>query len=149
MDSKTFYYFAYGMNTCPHIMDRHDFCVAIGPALLDSYHLVFRYHASIDPGGRIHGVLWEINDNTLTSIDIQEGYPKHSNRMSVKIKCNGEVYNAITYISNDNNPSTSLALLGPLPSEEYLRHIYNGYKAFNLPLDQLHDALTEIPEERQ
>ena len=149
MDSETFYYFAYGMNTCPHIMDRHKVCIAVGPALLENYHLVFRYHVSIDLGGKVHGVLWEINDDTLASLDIQEGYPRHYNRMSVKIKCNGEVFTAITYIMNGDNLHTSFALLGPLPSEEYLRHMYNGYKAFRLPLEQLHDALTEIPEERQ
>lgn len=150
MDSdNTFLYFAYGMNTCSRIMDRHDVCIPVGTATLNGYHLVFKYHASIMPGGTMQGVLWRINEDTLASIDVQEGYPKYYDRTIVIVECNGKKYEAYTYLMNVHHKPTSLSILGPLPSIEYLRHIFEGYKEFGIPLSQLHDALVTVPEELQ
>lgn len=136
--TNTFYYFAYGMNTDPAIMARHDYCKPMGMARLDGWHLAFKFHVTLSPGGETYGVLWEINQATLDSIDSQEGYPSYYSRQLISVefedrRCISHVYMMIPPVSKFN--------LGPSPSDAYLKHVINGYKTFNLPLSQVEKAL--------
>lgn len=145
IDNKM-YLFTYGMNTSSHIMKRHNRCIPVGPAVLEGYHLVFQYHASIESGGEMHGVLWEINDETLACIDVQEGYPEYYDRFEVPVLLGDSKYTAIVYQMNKERVSPPLHIMGAYPTPQYLAHIYDGYVEFNLPLTQILKALIASPQ---
>jgi len=70
-------YFAYGSNMHPETMEARSrgFAKPLGHAVLDDYRLSERLFADIDfsEGDQVHGLLWEIDDRTLASLDICEG----------------------------------------------------------------------------
>ena len=141
MDNKL-YYFSYGMNCNPEIMAMHDNCKALGVATLTGYHLVFKFHANIEPGEKMMGVLWEINEETLKRLDYQESYPTHYDRAIVEVQCcDGLKYKAHVYILANTAPKFTF---DTLPTDEYIKHIIFGYSKFGIPKTQLNNALDKI-----
>jgi len=127
-------YFAYGMNTnIQHMSVQCPDAVCLGVAWIDNYSLVFRNHADITPnsGQRCWGVLWEITEKDLMSLDMLEGYPFYYVRFSIAV-------------NQENSPTTS-ALVYQManqssekpPSVSYYNILVNGYLANNVPTEQL------------
>jgi gamma-glutamylcyclotransferase (GGCT)/AIG2-like uncharacterized protein YtfP len=122
-------------------MSRHAYCRPIGKATLNGFHLAFRYHANIEPDGCVSGVLWEIDKDTLKSLDEQESYPGYYDRTVVTVMYGGEKYNAITYMMKDAEMHKSF---NHSPSQEYLMYIVQGYTEFGIPMGQIKSALRDI-----
>jgi gamma-glutamylcyclotransferase (GGCT)/AIG2-like uncharacterized protein YtfP len=138
-----FYFFSYGMCCNPNIMARHDYCKPIGKATLPGYHLIFRFHASIERGDQVDGVLWEIDEDTLHRLDEQEGCPSYYIRKVLPVTCNGETYDAVVYIMSY---TISCSTIGVEPNKHYLEMIEEGYSAFGIDHDQISKALRETLE---
>ena len=76
-------YFAYGMNTNTQGMaNRCPQAVAFGHARLLGHRFRFAGCADVQVDRRSHvdGVLWDITEECLASLDILEGYPYYYNR---------------------------------------------------------------------
>jgi len=134
-------YFAYGMNTnssemayrCPQAR-------SLGPAQLEDYEFRFATHADIveSPGGVAHGVLWEITDQCLESLDRLEGYPTYYDRKTVTVTDQeGNKVDAITYYMVEGHPDS-------LPNDGYLLMLYEGYAEHDVRAYQIVDAIDYI-----
>lgn len=134
------YYFAYGMNTNPIEMQiRCPESQCLGRSQLMDHVLRFATHADVIAcaGSDVEGVLWEISAADLQSLDILEGYPIYYNRSLLSVcwqgqKIQAEVYHMQPGIENQ------------LPSQRYLQMVEDGYRANQVPLDQLHNAVAII-----
>ena len=139
---ETFYYFSYGMNCDPRVMSVHEFCEPIGGAILVNHKLSFAQFADIlpAPGRRMGGVLWEIDKNTLASLDAQEGYPTMYTRKIIDALCKGKTYKAIVYYMTKSNREY---FGGYSPSKGYIKNLVAGYQAFGIPIEQIKQALRD------
>lgn len=133
-------YFAYGANTnTAGMADRCPGAVSIGSARLEYHRFRFAGHADIvtDAEHDVEGVLWEITEEHLASLDNFEGYPHYYDRkvIGVVLAEHEEEVPAIVYFMqpgfNDQKPG-----------DQYLTTVYNGYKEHNVPCAQLLEALT-------
>ena len=80
------------------------------------------------PGSHVWGILWEIDDSNLPSLDRQEGVPYIYQPFTVTVKtASGEEYEARTY-----HLVTGLDK-EPVPSALYLSVIKAGAKEHGLP----------------
>lgn len=142
MDSNLHYYFGYGMNTNPQQMDERLGASskprAIGPAHLQEWRFRFAVHADVVPAANqsVAGVLWQITDDHLASLDAREGYPDYYTRQTLPVVCGGQVYEAIVYFMNPGQDDFP-------PSEHYWNMLEQGYDHFGVSKAQMHRALTE------
>jgi gamma-glutamylcyclotransferase (GGCT)/AIG2-like uncharacterized protein YtfP len=131
------YYFGYGMNSDPQQMImRTGQPVAIGRGLVRDHAFRFALHADVYPqeGTNVHGVLWEIDDAALKSLDCREGYPYYYERKIVQVECGGQMYDAIMYYMTPGHQERQ-------PSQGYYDMLVRGYTAFNISLEQIESAL--------
>lgn len=129
-------YFAYGMNTnrtgmrhrCPQ-------AISLGAAYLPGYKFRFAGPADVikDKNHNVHGVLWELTDDCLRSLDKLEGYPFFYSRKTVEVIWQDEVFNALTYYMTPGHKNSS-------PSNHYFEEVYIGYYEHRVPTDQLFRA---------
>ncbi len=94
------YYFAYGSNMNSEQMDyRCPGAVTTGHGILWDYALVERKYADIEcsPGAWGHGLLWEISDENLRSLDRYEGCPEIYRRCLADIIFDGRKVRAAVY----------------------------------------------------
>lgn len=133
-------YFAYGMNTnMEEMAHRCPKARTLGQACLPGYRFAFYQHADIvnDDSTATDGVLWEITDDCLASLDILEGYPYHYTRFEVYVEYQGEIVQATTYQMTPENQ------VPDLPSASYYFMITKGYDQHSISHKQLTEALTE------
>lgn len=131
------YYFGYGMNTNRSGMaKRCPSAVSIGAAALYDYDFRFAYHADVVPkqGHKTVGVLWEISDQCLASLDRLESYPAYYDRKIVPVVYDNKTYDAWVYYMNPGN-------LEAAPGDGYWDCLIEGYKEHNVSARQLHAAL--------
>jgi len=70
----------------------------------------------------VEGVLYEIPDSDLKTLDRYEGYPTHYGRIKIiVIMDNGEKVEAVTYVAKPDKVKDGLK-----PSREYLSHLLKG-----------------------
>jgi len=130
-------YFAYGMNTNREGMSyRCPGAMSLGPARLLDHAFRFSGPADVvvEPGCYVDGVLWNITDECLRSLDQLEGYPYYYLRAPLEVEFKGEVFKAITYFMVDGFEDA-------LPSQGYLDMVLEGYCDHGVPVDQLYNAL--------
>lgn len=130
-------YFAYGMNTnrlgmtnrCPEARP-------MGPATLLGHRFRFAGPADVQVDRRhdVQGVLWEITDKCLASLDQLEGYPAFYNRKWAQVRHNTEVVNAMVYYMQPGHRNG-------LPGQGYWHCVLEGYRDFGLSTTQLNSAL--------
>jgi len=127
-------YFAYGSNMLSKQMEQR--CPGAKPlatGLLRGWRFLInsRGVASIvtDKAGRVWGVVWELTDDHLRSLDGYEGVPDWYRRRMVGVELpeRGEV-NCVTYIDESEGGDEP----GP-PREGYLEKIVEGATSFRLP----------------
>ena len=131
-------YFAYGANTNIASMDyRCPTATCLGAAKLHGYLFQFRLHADVEPNDDTHvsGVLWEVTDYDMESLDKFESYPIYYNRAQVKVDHNGRIVTAWVYFMNDQNHIQH-------PHDWYLKTCVEGYLDNGLMLDQIENALS-------
>ena len=124
-------YFAYGANLnlegmrfrCPDARPVERF-------VLPDWRLAFSGVATIQPcqNSRVFGALWEITDECEENLDVFEGFPY----LYTKIHLTHQGLNFMAYIMNDDPPAP--------PSRSYFDTIAEGYRDWNLPLNELHAA---------
>jgi len=153
-------YFAYGSNLDPDQMRAR--CPAhrlVGAALLRDHKLIFPLFSNRWGGGAaslqlshgkdVWGVLYELTDEDLQSLDLNEGfhgtgdarnlYERESIWVELTRPEDGSVprrVRAWTYLAHTANPS--------LPSRRYMEAVIKGARARRLPDDYL-AALTRLP----
>jgi gamma-glutamylcyclotransferase len=130
-------YFAYGMNTnlaqmamrCPNAK-------CLGAAYLPNHQFRFARHADIlpIPGFVTHGVLWEITDDCLISLDALEGYPNYYQRKTVAVQHQLQSIETMTYYMTGDLPDE-------LPGIGYVDMLKQGYFENRVPSRQIQDAL--------
>jgi gamma-glutamylcyclotransferase (GGCT)/AIG2-like uncharacterized protein YtfP len=138
-------YFGYGMNTDPQQMImRTGQPLALGRGMVRDHAFRFALHADVFPqeGTNTYGVLWEIDDEALKSLDMREGYPYYYDRKMVTVEANGTTYQAWMYYMTPGHPERQ-------PSQGYYDMLVRGYTTFNVPMEQIEAALersTVAPE---
>jgi gamma-glutamylcyclotransferase (GGCT)/AIG2-like uncharacterized protein YtfP len=133
--------FSYGMNTNSQEMAyRCPKARSMGSAVLADHEFRFATHADVveSPGGVVHGVLWDITEDCLASLDILEGFPVYYQRKIVAVTDQeGNSVDAITYYMTRDKPDS-------LPSDSYLLMLYEGYAEHDVPAYQMVDAVNYI-----
>lgn len=118
------YYFAYGSNmSINRMIYRGVKYNSISAANLENYELRFNKiskqgsvaNVVYKKGSVVEGMLYDVE--TLEQLDIFEGYPKHYDRILLKV--NG--YDAWVYIANKKYIQD-----GILPNQEYLNYLLEG-----------------------
>lgn len=139
INNKNIYYFAYGMLTDPDYMGAAEF---VGPAELNGFKFTLYMYANVEnnPGSKVVGALWRIDQDLLDELDMIEGYPSLYNRISVPVYAKGKMYKAQVYTMTSD---TRKRLKKTYPSEHYIQTIIKGYKHAGLNLDQLYNSLEE------
>jgi gamma-glutamylcyclotransferase (GGCT)/AIG2-like uncharacterized protein YtfP len=133
-------YFGYGMNTnIQGMASRCPGAVSLGPATLPNYRFTFRTHADVqlEADCWVDGVLWEINDVHLKSLDRLEGFPSYYLRHKAFVEHEGEQKVAWIYTMADQTYEAA-------PGESYLRCCIEGYESHGVPTDQIKDALRYV-----
>lgn len=135
------FYFAYGMNTNRTSMTwRCPGAISFGHARLLDHEFRFRYHADVvsSVGTSVDGVLWLIDQAHLAGLDTLEGYPYYYDRATLPVEYQGNIIMAECYRMQPDNPDSD-------PSSRYLDMIFEGYREYDIPTDQIYSALGKIP----
>ena len=132
-------YFAYGMNTNSQGMARRcPAAVAFGHARLLGYRFRFAGPADVQRDHRcdVDGVLWDITDQCLASLDNLEGYPYYYDRSWQMVDFAGTTMMALVYHMQPGQRS------GP-PSSGYFATVIEGYEEFAVPTQQLWENINK------
>lgn len=132
-------YFAYGMNTNTQGMaSRCPGAVAFGHARLLGHRFRFSGPADVQVDRRsyVDGVLWDITESCLASLDILEGYPYYYDRKYATVEYAQYKHDALVYFMQPGNKSRP-------PSDGYFNTVLEGYTEFGVPTDQLYKNVTE------
>lgn len=130
-------YFAYGMNTNPKEMaTRCPGARSLGRAQLINHSFRFAYHADVElcEGSYVDGVLWNINEDNLKALDNLEGYPYYYNRVVATVMHESRAYHALVYRMQPGQEIRE-------PTLGYYNLVLEGYRAHNVPIDQLEHSL--------
>ena len=130
-------YFAYGMNTNRRGMaQRCPGALSLGHARLIDYSFRFAIHADVVKckGSYVDGVLWNIDDFHLNSLDRLEGYPLYYNRRALRVAHEDRIVMAETYYMQPG-------ILDAEPSRGYFTTVLEGYQHHKIPLDQLYNSM--------
>ena len=131
------YYFGYGMNSnLDQMSARCPEAVCFGSAKLHGYKFVFRGHADVelDKSSTVQGVLWEVNNYDLESLDLLEGFPTYYLRQRAYVEIDNVEVVAWVYMMNDQSFVNN-------PSQSYYEMCYEGYIQNNIDTTQLFEAL--------
>ena len=130
-------YFAYGMNTNPREMAvRCPGAVSMGHARLVGHSFRFAQHADVEPcdNSYVDGVLWEIDEQNLKALDDLEGYPYYYDRVVASVIHGARTYHALVYRMQPGHEISE-------PTCGYYRLVTEGYRAHNVPTEQLENSL--------
>jgi gamma-glutamylcyclotransferase (GGCT)/AIG2-like uncharacterized protein YtfP len=135
------HYFAYGSNMDPLQMEKRcPGAVVIGPARLDDHRLTFVWDspgwgggvatAQTAPGDHMWGVLWDLTDEHVRSLDEYEGVAMGAyTRDDAKVQYSGDRVNAMIYLATDTRYKA--------PSARYVGALIRGATAFAIPDDYI------------
>jgi gamma-glutamylcyclotransferase (GGCT)/AIG2-like uncharacterized protein YtfP len=135
-------YFAYGINTnLSQMATRCPRAQTLGAAVLLDHEFRFARHADVlkNPVEVVYGVLWEITDHCLKSLDALEGYPTYYERKQVTVRHRGENVEAMTYYMIGNLPDE-------FPSEGYVAMLEEGYIEHGVPVHQIYHAIEFVEQ---
>ena len=130
MPARRHSYFAYGSNLCVTQMAlRCPEAVNPRPAVLADHDWLINQRgvATVEPfaGNQVHGVLWQISDDDLATLDTAEGVPVRYRRDQLTVHTGDGPSPAWVYIDHRVNP-------GP-PRPGYLPRIIDGAVHHGLP----------------
>lgn len=106
--------------------------VALGAFILRDWRLVFCHHATIEPapGHSVPGCLWNITPVCEEALDQFEGFPYYYTKMWLE-------QDGDTFMAYDMNPPLTYSA----PSPGYVELLQQGYHDWDLPVDNLDEAL--------
>jgi len=130
MPTRRHPYFAYGSNLCVKQMaQRCPDATDPKPAVLSNHDWLINQRgvATVEPlaGNQVHGVLWQISDRDLATLDSAEGVPVRYRRDKLTVHTGEGTRPAWVYIDHRVTP-------GP-PRPGYLPTIINGAEHHGLP----------------
>jgi hypothetical protein len=135
-------YFAYGMNTnLDSMAQRCPEAACLGPADLLHHELEFAHHCNVKhrPFALVPGLLWEITERDLDSLDITEGYPYYYTRSGALVDHAGKHKLAIVYtMTGETVPAP--------PTEYYWNLVQTGYQQNAISQRELDRALNNCYE---
>lgn len=81
---------------------------------------------------KVYGAIVELIGEDLKEVDRHEGYPKHYDRLQLKVTLeeSGDLAHPYIYTAKPTQIHEEL-----LPSSDYLKHVIKGMKFCSLPLD--------------
>ncbi|MEZ0352011.1 poly-gamma-glutamate hydrolase family protein [Mycobacterium sp. pR1184] len=130
MQARRHFYFAYGSNLCVRQMARR--CPDASdprPAVLSDHDWLINQRgvATVEPfaGNHVHGVLWQLSDHDLATLDSAEGVPVRYRRDELTVHTDDGPSPAWVYIDHRVTP-------GP-PRPGYLSKIIDGAVHHGLP----------------
>ncbi len=132
-------YFAYGMNTNTQGMaHRCPGAVAFGCATLEGHRFRFAGPADVqrDRHSDVEGVLWDITEECLASLDVLEGYPYYYDRKWARVWFQGQECQALVYYMQPGHKNSP-------PSSGYFNMVLEGYEEFGVPTRQLWENVTQ------
>lgn len=133
-------YFAYASNMDPAVMaERCRSYTAIGPACLEGYELAFTRRSRRSgtgvadivpaPSSHVWGVLYDVDESCLDSLDKKEGFGWAYDRVAVEVRlaADGSSHEAQTYIvlTKESSPV--------VPSQAYLDRLIAAAESAGLP----------------
>ncbi len=134
MGRNLVYYFAYGSNMNPkRMIERNAEFLERRRAVLRGWKLVFNKIARRNPkegyanivrdeGNVVEGVLYQIYEEGLSSLDIYEGYPHDYDRKLLEVELeDGSKVKAWVYVAQPDKVREGLK-----PSREYLENLLKG-----------------------
>jgi len=133
-------YFAYGSNLSSrriHAPRRAPRALLVGRGVLEGYAL--RTHkrgrdgsgkcdVTVDGGACVHGVVWELRDGDLRSLDRVEGLGQGYLRSRVAVACDGGTLEAETYVAMADAIDPAV-----LPFDWYMGLVIGGAAEHGLP----------------
>jgi phage replication-related protein YjqB (UPF0714/DUF867 family) len=130
MQARRHLYFAYGSNLCVTQMARRcPDAIDPRPAVLSDHDWLINQRgvATVEPfaGNQVHGVLWQLSDRDLTTLDSAEGVPERYRRDELTVHTDDGPSPAWVYIDHRVTP-------GP-PRPGYLPTIIDGAVHHGLP----------------
>ena len=126
-------YFAYGMNTnVAGMAQRCPAAISLGRAQLLGHRFRFAGPADVQRDRRYHveGVLWDITEECLASLDVLEGYPYYYDRSERTVCYQGLDYPALVYHMQPGHRNAP-------PSSEYFEMLLEGYEEHQVSTHQL------------
>jgi phage replication-related protein YjqB (UPF0714/DUF867 family) len=123
-------YFAYGSNLCVRQMARRcPGAVNPRPAMLADHDWLINQRgvATVEPfhGSQVHGVLWQVTDHDLATLDSAEGVPVRYRRDRLTVHTDDGPADAWVYIDHRVDPDP--------PRPGYLERIVDGAEHHGLP----------------
>ncbi|GBE64749.1 replication protein [Mycobacterium sp. MFM001] len=123
-------YFAYGSNLCVQQMaQRCPDAVDPRPAVLGDHDWLINQRgvATVEPfaGTRVHGVVWQLSDHDLATLDSAEGVPRRYRRDRLTVHTDDGPSDAWVYIDHRVDPG--------VPRPGYLERIIGGAIHHRLP----------------
>lgn len=127
------YYFAYGSNMDEErMMERGAKIYSNVRGVLKNYKLVFNKIASAGKGegfaniekeerNQVEGIIYEIDYEKISKLDLYEGVPKHYNRILIEVETPRGVLKCEVYIANSNMVKEGLK-----PERDYLNKLLKG-----------------------
>ena len=126
-------YFAYGMNTNVDGMARRcPRAVSFGRARLLGHRFRFAGPADVQRDRRfnVDGVLWDITDQCLASLDRLEGYPFYYDRKWARVQYQDQIVQALVYFMLPGHGNGA-------PGFDYFDMVLQGYNEHGVPTHQL------------
>lgn len=107
--------------------------VRLGVADLHNYQWEMLLYANVyqKSDSKTIGILWDIDEEILSALDMREGFPTFYTRLIVDVVHNDEVMQAWVYTMTDENRDR---LTGSTPSEHYYNSVVDGYATNGLAL---------------
>jgi gamma-glutamylcyclotransferase (GGCT)/AIG2-like uncharacterized protein YtfP len=104
----------------------------LGAAVLMGHRFRFAGPADVQVDHRHNtdGVLWQITDQCLLSLDSLEGYPYFYNRKWAWVKHDNQQVRALVYFMQPGNRNRQ-------PTVGYLDCVTQGYRDFGVPTQQI------------
>lgn len=144
-------YFAYGSNMAPELMTKT--CPGsrlLGPGRLDGFRFAFNRRsirtgtgvANVveDAGAAVWGVVYEITDDCLATLDLKEGYPWAYDRKEVDVELEaGDTCRAMTYVVAHPEPEQVA------PSQEYIGGIVAAARDHGFPAEYVESLRALVP----
>ena len=129
-------YFAYGMNTNSQGMaQRCPAAVSFGRATLVGHQFRFAGPADVQVNRHsdVEGVLWDITEDCLASLDALEGFPFFYNRKWARVKYQEQEIQAMVYYMRPGHRNDR-------PSSAYFNMVLEGYEEHGVSTHQLWQA---------
>ena len=141
-------YIAYGSNlSIQQMAHRCPDAKVAGKAILPDWKLVFKLHATIEPGRgyTVPVLIWEVSERDERHLDVYEGYPSYYFKRDLELTMtdlngrNPRTVTAMVYIMADGHKVR-------MPMKGYVDVLAEGYERFGFDMNILRRALKETSE---